>query len=150
MLSHILATNSDWVLTLARSVLGIIFFAHGAQKMFGWFGGPGLGQTLRTMTGHVGLPASVAFCAVAVECFGGAALILGLLGRIAALGIAVILVSAILMVHGRYGLFLNWFGDRKGNGIEYHLLAIALAIVIIVEGPGALSVDRILYVWTGA
>ena len=150
MLSQILATDSDWVATLARITLGIIFFAHGAQKMFGWFGGPGLRQTLRAMTGHVGLPPSLAFCAVAAEFFGGAALILGVLGRIAALGIVAIMVSAILLVHGRYGLFLNWFGDRLGHGIEYHLLAIALAIVVIVKGAGALSVDRMLYVWTGA
>ena len=69
----------------------------------------------------------------------------GLLGRVAALGIAVTMVAAILMVHGRYGLFLNWFGDRKGHGIEYHLLAIALAAVIMVRGAGAVSLDRLLF-----
>jgi len=150
MLSQILATNFDWVPTLARIILGIIFFAHGAQKMFGWFEGPGLRETVRTMTEYVGLPASLAFCAVGAEFFGGVALIFGLLSRIAALGIAVLMLSAILMVHGRYGLFQNWFGDRKGHGYEYHLLAIALAIVIIVKGAGALSMDRLLYVWMGA
>jgi uncharacterized membrane protein YphA (DoxX/SURF4 family) len=82
--------------------------------------------------------------AVGAEFFGGFALIVGLLSRIAAAGLAIISVVAILMVHGRYGLFLNWFGDRKGHGYEYHLLAIAVAIVIIVRGSGALSLDHLL------
>jgi putative oxidoreductase len=135
MLSQIVATNFDWVPTLARIILGIVFFAHGAQKMFGWFGGPGLKQTLRAMTEHMGLPAILAFSAVGPELIGGAGLILGLFSRIAAVGIAVIMLGAILMVHGRYGLFLNWFADRRGNGYEYDLLAIAFAIVVIVKGP---------------
>ena len=150
MLLRILATDPDWVPTLARFVLGIIFFAHGAQKVLGWFGGQGLKQTLRTLKEYVGLPAIAALAAVGAEMFGGAALILGFLGRISALGIAVIMLSAIFMVHGRYGLFMNWVGDRKGHGIEYHLLAIALAVVIIAEGSGAFSLDGLLSKWIGA
>lgn len=144
MLLQVLATDPSWVLTLARIILGIIFFAHGSQKVFGWFGGPGLRQTLRTLTQFVGLPSIVALAAVGAELLGGAALILGFLGRISALGIAVNMLAAILMVHGRFGLFMNWFGDRKGHGIEYHLLAIALAIVIIAKGSGAFSLDLLL------
>ena len=150
MLIRILATDSNWVPTLARIVLGIIFFAHGSQKVFGWFGGPGLKKTVRTLTEFVGLPPILALAAVGSEFVGGVALILGLLGRISALGIAVNMLAAILMVHGKYGLFMNWFGDRKGHGIEYHLLAIALAIVIIAEGSGAFSLDRLLSSWIGA
>jgi putative oxidoreductase len=150
MLIRILATDSNWVPTLARIVLGIIFFAHGSQKVFGWFGGPGLKKTLRTLTEFVGLPPILALAAVGSEFVGGVALILGLLGRISALGIAVNMLAAILMVHGKYGLVMNWFGDRKGHGIEYHLLAIALAIVIIAEGSGAFSLDRLLSSWIGA
>ena len=150
MLLQILATDSNWVPTLARIVLGVIFFAHGSQKVFGWFGGPGLKQTLRTLTEFVGLPTIVALAAVGAEFLGGVGLILGLLGRISALGIVVNMLAAIIMVHGKYGLFMNWFGDRKGHGIEYHLLVIALAIVIIAQGSGALSVDRLLSAWIGA
>src|SRR5208282_223925 len=150
MLLQILATDSSWVPTLARIILGVIFFAHGSQKVFGWFGGPGLRQTLRTMAEHVGLPSVLALAAVVAEFVGGAALIGGFLGRISALGIAVNMLAAIFMVHGKYGLFMNWFGDRKGHGIEYHLLAIALAIVIIAEGSGAFSLDRLLSNWVGA
>jgi len=90
------------------------------------------------------VPSPLAFLAIATEFFGGAALIVGLFSRVAALGIAVTMVVAIFTVHVRYGLFLNWFGDRKGHGYEYHLLVIALAAVIIARGSGALSLDRLL------
>jgi putative oxidoreductase len=150
MLLRILATDSSWVPTLARIILGIIFFAHGSQKVFGWFGGPGLRQTLRTLTGVVGLPTIIALAAVGAEFVGGAALILGLVARVSALVIAVNMLAAIFMVHGTYGLFMNWFGDRKGHGIEYHLLAIALAIVIIAKGAGAFSLDGLVSNWIGA
>jgi putative oxidoreductase len=146
MLLDLLSTNADWTLTIVRTILGIIFFAHGAQKLLGWFGGPGLKQTLRTMHDTLGLPAPLAFAASAAEFLGGVGLIAGLLGRIAAIGIAVVMLTAIVMVNGRYGLFLNWLGDRKGHGYEYHLLAIALAVVIIVRGSGAMSLDRLLYI----
>jgi putative oxidoreductase len=145
MLANLFYTNPDWIETLIRITLGVVFFAHGAQKLLGWYGGAGLKDTMRTMHQFLGLPIPMAFLAVATEFFGGAGLMVGLLSRVAALGIAVTMVAAILMVHGRYGLFLNWFGDRKGHGIEYHLLAIALAAVIIVRGSGAVSLDRLLY-----
>jgi putative oxidoreductase len=146
MLLDLLSTNPDWIQTIARLILGIVFFAHGAQKLLGWFGGPGLKETMRTMHETLRLPASMALLAVLAEFFGGLGLIAGLLGRVAAIGIAVVMLSAIVMVNGRYGLFLNWFGDRRGHGYEFHLLAIALAAVIIVRGSGALSLDRLLYI----
>jgi putative oxidoreductase len=145
MLANLFYTNPDWIEALIRITLGVVFFAHGAQKLLGWFGGAGLKDTMRTMHQHLGLPIPVAFLAIATEFFGGAGLMVGLLSRVAALGIAVSMVAAILMGHGRYGLFLNWFGDRKGHGFEYHLLAIALAAVIIARGSGAVSLDRLLY-----
>jgi putative oxidoreductase len=150
MLLKVLATDSDWALTLARIILGIIFFAHGAQKVFGWFGGPGLRKTMRHLTETLGLPPIVAFAAVGAEFVGGVALILGFVARMSALGVVVNMLAAIFMVHGKYGLFMNWFGDRKGHGIEYHLLAIALAIVIIANGGGAISLDGLLSSWIGA
>jgi putative oxidoreductase len=150
MLLHILATDSDWVPTLARIVLGIIFFAHGAQKVFGWFGGPGLRKTVRHLTEFLGLPPIMALAAAGAEFVGGLALILGFLGRMSALSIVVNMLAAIFMVHEKYGLFMNWFGDRKGHGIEYHLLAIALAIVIFAKGSDAFSLDGLLSSWIGA
>lgn len=150
MLSEILSTNADWLQTIARVALGVIFFAHGSQKLLGWFGGPGLKRTMHTMTEDLNLPALLAFGAIGAEFFGGFGLIVGLLGRLAAAAIAIIMLVAILMVHGKYGLFLNWFGDREGHGYEYHLLAIALALVIVVRGSGALSLDRLISLSGGA
>jgi putative oxidoreductase len=149
MLLDLLSTDSDWTLTIIRIILGVVFFAHGSQKLLGWFGGPGLKVTMHAMHEHLGLPTPLAFLAVAAEFFGGLGLIIGLLRRIAAAGIAVVMLVAIVFVHGRYGLFLNWLGDRKGHGYEYHLLVIALAAAIIVKGSGAVSLDRLLYTSIG-
>jgi len=146
MISNLFSTDPDWTLTAIRITLGVVFFAHGAQKVFGWFGGAGLEGTLRTMHDHIHLPIPVAFLAVMSEFLGGAGLIVGLLSRVAAIGLCITMLSAIVMVHGRNGLFLDWFGDRKGHGFEYHLLAIALAIAIVVRGSGAASLDRLLYI----
>jgi putative oxidoreductase len=145
MLSDLFSTDPDWTQTIIRLILGVVFFAHGAQKLLGWFGGPGLKATLSTMHQHLGLPVPLAFLAVAVEFLRGLGLIVGLLSRVAAVGIAVIMFAAIAMVHGRNGLFLNWFGDRKGHGYEYHLLVIALAAVIVMRGSGAASLDRLFF-----
>lgn len=140
----LIGTRSDWVVAAARIVLGITFFAHGAQKMLGWYGGPGFASSMRTFTEHLHLPSTLAFLVIAGELFGGIGLIVGLFSRIAAVFIVLIMVGAIATVHFRFGFFLNWFGTKEGHGIEYHLLAIALAFVIIVKGSGAYSVDRIL------
>jgi putative oxidoreductase len=149
MISNLFSTEPDWTLTTIRVILGAVFFAHGAQKMLGWFGGHGLKETLRAMHQFLRLPVPLAFLAVATEFFGGVGLIVGLLSRVAAIGICITMLAAIVMVHGRNGLFLDWFGDRKGHGFEYHLLAIALAVAIVVRGSGAASLDRILYMSQG-
>jgi putative oxidoreductase len=137
-------TNNDFAVTILRLVLGCVFFAHGAQKMLGWFGGYGLSGTMGFFTHQMGIPAPFAFLAIAAEFFGGLGLIVGLLGRIAAFGIICNMIVAIVMVHGHNGLFMNWAGNQKGEGFEYHLLAIALGLLILIKGSGALSVDRFL------
>jgi putative oxidoreductase len=141
----LLSTGPDWTQTVVRVILGTVFFAHGAQKLQGWIAGACLRKTLGTLHEFAGLPVSLAYVATMSEFFGGVGLIVGLLSRVAAIGICVTMLSAIAMVHWRFGLFMNWFGDNKGHGFEYHLLAIGLAIVIIVRGSGALSLDRLLF-----
>jgi putative oxidoreductase len=96
------------------------------------------------------IPAPLTYLAIAAEFFGGIGLIVGLLMRVAAIGIAITMVVAMLKVHLKFGFLLNWFGDKPGHGIEYHLLAIALALVLIVHGAGALSLDLVLYRYVGA
>jgi putative oxidoreductase len=145
MLSKLFRTDEDWVFTLLRVVLGIVFFAHGAQKMLGWFGGYGFSGTMGFFTKTLGIPAPLAFLAICAEFFGGIGLILGLLSRIAALGIGVNMLVAIATIHRHFGLFANWSGTQKGEGFEFHLLVIAIALAIIVRGAGALSLDRAIH-----
>src|ERR1022692_2367055 len=142
MFRRILATSNDLTLTLVRLVLGVTFFMHGAQKMLGWFGGGGFHATMAVFTQHVGIPAPLALLAICAEFFGGLGLLVGLLSRVAALGIMVNMLVAIATVHHVNGFFMNWTGQQKGEGFEYHLLAIALAIVVLIKGSGAVSIDR--------
>jgi putative oxidoreductase len=146
MFRKILATSNDWTLTVLRLVLGVIFFAHGAQKTLGWFGGYGFSHTMAFFTNLMHIPAPFALLAICAESLGSIGLILGALGRVAAFGIGCNMAVAVLMVHAQFGLFMNWNGQQKGEGFEYHLLAIAVAAVLMVRGSGAFSVDRALTV----
>ena len=142
-MKRLLGTSNDVTLTMLRLVLGVVFLAHGAQKMLGWFGGYGFHGTMGFFE-HLGMPAPVAFLIICTEFFGGLGLIVGLLTRIAALGIGVEMIGAIFMVHLPNGFFMNWYGTQKGEGFEYHLLAIAVAAVLLSRGAGAFSADRAL------
>src|SRR5215472_4361120 len=130
MIRKLIATDNDGATTILRLVLGLIFFAHGAQKMLGWFGGYGFTGTMSFFTGMMHIPALFAFLAIAAEFFGGLGLILGFLTRIAALGIFSNMVVAITLVHYQYGLFMNWSGTQKGEGYEYHLLVLAITVFL--------------------
>jgi putative oxidoreductase len=92
----------------------------------------------------MGIPAVFAVLAIAAEFLGGLGLILGFLGRIAAFGIVCNMLVAVAMVHWQFGFFANWSGTQKGEGIEYHLLVIALGLLILSKGSGAFSIDRVL------
>jgi putative oxidoreductase len=143
MLKRLMATSNDVALTTLRVVLGVVFFAHGAQKLLGWFGGYGFHGTMGFFE-HMGMPAPVAFLIICTEFFGGLGLIVGLLTRIAALGIGVEMIGAIFLVHLPNGFFMNWAGNQKGEGFEYHLLVIAVAAALLLRGSGAFSLDRAL------
>ena len=140
-MKKLLATVDDNTLTLMRLILGVVFFLHGSQKLLGWFGGFGFSGTMNFFTSMLHIPAPFAVLAICAEFFGGLGLILGLLARVAAFGIAMNMVVAILLVHFANGPFMNWYGNQKGEGYEFHLLALALAITIIIRGAGAFSVD---------
>jgi putative oxidoreductase len=143
MFKKLISTSNDVALTILRLVLGVVFFAHGAQKLLGWFGGYGLTATVGAFT-HMGMPAPLVYLIIATEFFGGLGLILGFLTRIPALGIGCLMVGAIFLVHLPNGFFMNWANNQKGEGIEYHLMAIAMAAVLLLRGAGAFSVDRAL------
>jgi putative oxidoreductase len=144
MLHKLVKTDSDYALTISRLVLGTLFFIHGDQLMLGWFGGYGLTGSMQFFTQKLGIPASFAFLAICVQFVGGLMLVLGLVGRVAALGIICTMAVAVVKVHWQFGLFMNWFGAQKGEGFEYHLLAITVGLLIALRGSGALSLDRLL------
>ena len=144
MFRKLISTSGDYAVTAARLILGVVFFVHGAQKMLGWFGGYGFTGTMGFFTQMMHIPAPLALLAICAEFFGGLGLLVGFLGRVAAFGISMNMLVAILTVHIHNGFFANWTGQQKGEGFEYHLLAIALALVVMIKGSGALSVDRAL------
>lgn len=144
MIRKLIATDNDAATTVLRLVVGVIFFAHGAQKMLGWFGGYGFTGTMGFFTGMMHIPAVFAFLAIAAEFFGGLGLIFGLLTRVAAFGIACNMIVAVAMVHHQFGFFMNWTGAQKGEGYEYHLLLLAALVFLMIRGAGAASVDRLL------
>jgi len=116
MVKRLMGTSNDVSITILRVILGVVFFAHGAQKMLGWFGGFGFHGTMGAFA-QMGMPAALALLVICTEFFGGLGLIVGLLTRIASLGIAGLMVGAIFMVHLHNGFFMNWMGTQKGEGI---------------------------------
>ncbi|MDB6035628.1 MAG: DoxX family protein [Verrucomicrobiales bacterium] len=127
-----------------RVFLGVVMFPHGAQKMLGWFGGHGFSATMQAFTQGMHIPAPFAFLALFTEFFGSIALILGLLTRLSAFGIAIVMMVAIFTVHLPNGFFMNWTGTQKGEGFEYHLLMLGMATALMVMGGGICSADRAL------
>src|SRR6267154_1834123 len=146
MFRRLYATDDSAATSILRLVLGVVFFAHGAQKLLGWFGGFGFANTLNMFTGMLHIPAPLAFLAIAAEFFGGLGLIFGFLTRIAAFGIAVNMLVAIATVHRAFGFFMNWSGTQKGEGFEFHLLVLAITAFLMIRGAGAFSVDHAITV----
>ncbi|HEC98679.1 MAG TPA: DoxX family protein [Nitrospirae bacterium] len=144
MIRTLIQTNEDVSGVVLRMGLGAVFFAHGAQKLFGWFGGYGYSGTMGFFTGYLGIPALFAFLAIMAEFFGALGLLSGLLTRVSAFGIAIVMVVAILMIHLQYGFFMNWSGKQQGEGIEYHLLALTISTVLMINGGGRWSLDRLI------
>ena len=144
MLRKLLLTPNDLTLTLARLILAVIFFAHGSQKMFGFFGGRGVSGTIAIFEQTMGIPAPLTVLAMMAEVFGALGLFFGLFSRVAASGVLVVMLVAPFANHLYPNFFMNWTGRQMGEGFEYHLLAIALIVTILVRGAGAFSLDRLI------
>lgn len=138
----ILATEASVTQLILRLSLGIMILPHGLQKTFGMFGGYGFSGTMQFFTETMHIPWLFAFLAIAAEFAGGIGLILGLGTRVAALGVGITMLVAALTSHLEHGFFMNWFGNQKGEGFEFHLLAVGIAIALVAKGGGALSLDR--------
>ena len=127
---------------MLRVLLGLVFFPHGMQKLTTLFGGFGFTGTMGFFTDKLGVPAVFAFLAILAEGLGWIGLIAGFLTRVAAFGIAAEMAVAVYMLHWQNGFFMNWFGKQKGEGFEYHILVIAIALALMIKGGGKWSLDK--------
>ena len=141
LLTAALSTNDSSALAILRIALGVVIFPHGAQKLFGWFGGYGLEGTLGFFSA-MGIPVAIGFLAILAETAGALALIAGFATRLSALGIGITVAVAAAMVHVKNGFFMNWTGQQAGEGFEYHILIVAAALALAIAGGGRWSVDR--------
>jgi putative oxidoreductase len=137
----LLRTDDSLPLLIVRLALGLVMLPHGMQKALGLFGGPGFSGTMAMFTSQ-GMPAALAFLVILGESAGSLGLIVGFLSRIAGFGISCIMLGAIAMVHWQNGFFMNWAGKQAGEGFEYHILALGIALAVLVGGGGRASVDR--------
>jgi putative oxidoreductase len=142
MLKKMFQTENDTTTMILRILLGIVYFPHGMQKLLGWYGGPGFGGAMQMFTTNLGIPAVFAFLAIMAEGLGSLGLITGFLTRVAAFGIAADMIVAVYMLHWQNGFFMNWFGNQKGEGFEYHILVVVIALVLMVRGGGKWSIDK--------
>jgi putative oxidoreductase len=143
MLGWLVQTHGDVVPLVLRLTLALVMFPHGAQKALGWFGGYGFKGTMEFFR-KSGIPAPLAALAIMAEFLGPLGLAVGLLTRVAAFGIAAVMVGSILSVHWQHGFFMNWYGNQQGEGFEYHLLAIGLAVALVLNGAGVWSLDAVI------
>jgi putative oxidoreductase len=134
----------DGLLLFLRLALGAVMFAHGAQKVLGWFGGFGFNATMQAFTGMMHIPPFFALLAILAEFAGSILLIAGGLTRLSALAITINMFVAVAMVHAANGFFMNWTGQQKGEGFEYHILAIAIGVTLLVAGAGRYSIDALV------
>ncbi|MBO0323001.1 DoxX family protein [Muricauda sp. CAU 1633] len=143
MVQRILATNMDITPTILRIVLGCVIFADGAQKLFGVWGGHGPSWTVAAWQQWWNVPSFLTYTVICIESFGAVLLVLGLFTRIWAFSIGLIMLVAVYLVHLRWGFYMNWYMQPQiGEGFEYHLLVLAMVIVLILTGGGRWSLDR--------
>lgn len=144
LFNSVFAVNNDWTGLILRLTIGLIIFPHGAQKLLGMFGGYGFSGTMNFFTQTMNLPWLIGFLVVVIEFFGSLSLIAGFGSRMWALAIVVLMLGIIFSSHIQHGFFMNWFGSQKGEGFEYHLLVIGLAIAVLLNGSGKFSIDSLL------
>jgi putative oxidoreductase len=142
MIKKLFQTDGNLSGTILRVALGVVIFAHGAQKLLGWFGGHGFSATLQSFEKHFHIPVLLALAVILAESVGAVALAAGFFTRIAALAIAVDMGVAVYLVHSKIGFFMNWAGTQTGEGFEFHILAIAIALALVIRGGGLWSADR--------
>jgi putative oxidoreductase len=141
MLNKLLATGDDLAPFIARVVVGGVIFAHGAQKLLGWFGGKGWAETMEFFTAW-GFPSFLVVLLILIESIGMLLLMAGFGGRIWAALLSLVMVVAVVKARHYQWFFMNWYAERRGEGFEYHLLVLALASIVLILGSGRWSIDR--------
>lgn len=144
MKQKIFHTDDSWTMTIIRLILGLVIFPHGAQKLLGWFGGYGFNGTMNFFTGTVGLPSTIGFLVIMIEFFGSLALIAGIGTRIIAGAYIILAMGIMLSSHIQHGFFINWYGNQAGEGFEFFILWIGMAIALFLNGAGKYSVDKLI------
>ncbi len=144
MIQLLFGSQNDWSGLVLRVALGVVMLPHGAQKLFGWFGGYGFSATMSFFTNTMKLPWIISILVILIELFGSIGLIVGFASRAWALGLIIIMVEAIYTTNMKNGFFMNWFGNQPGEGYEYHLLIIGICIAILLTGSGKYSLDNII------
>lgn len=136
--------ETDFALLLIRLGVALVFFAHGAQKVFGRFGGPGLSGFVGYMKSQ-GMPVAIPYLVAFGELLGAIALVFGFLTRLAAAGLLLEMLGAILVIHRKFGFFMNWSGNLKGEGFEYSLTLAIVLLSLLVAGAGDYSLDASVF-----
>lgn len=144
LVQKLLKTYPNIGFSIARLTLGLVIFPHGAQKLLGFFGGFGYTATMESFTTQMDLPSIVAFSIIMIEFFGSISLILGFLSRFWALALSGMFIGIIYTTQLDHGFFMNWYNNQAGEGFEYSLLVIGLALTIIVNGSGKWSLDNVI------
>lgn len=144
MIKQFFATNQQsWSLLVSRLALGAVILPHGMQKALGAFGGYGFSGTIGFMHGQMGMPVLLAVMVIAAEFLGSIGVLLGAGTRFMAFSIALTLGGAMFLGgHVDNGFFMNWFGAQKGEGMEYFILVLGLAISLLIGGSGKFSIDN--------
>ena len=144
-MKSIFKTNdNNWAALIARLALALVVFPHGAQKLFGWFGGNGFEGTMGYMTTQGGLPYVVALLVILIESVAALMVFFGLATRVAAVGIFGLFTIIALQFHSDHGFFMNWMGNQQGEGLEYFIILLGLALILIITGGGKASADAAL------
>lgn len=138
---QLLKTNPNLGFSIARWTLGLAMLPHGAQKLLGLFGGYGYTATMDALTSQMGLPSIIAFSVIMIEFFGSISLLLGLFSRFWALALTGMFIGIILTTQLEHGFFMNWYGNQAGEGYEFSLLIIGLALSVVINGSGKWSLD---------
>ncbi len=144
MKEKLFSNSNDWTGLVIRLTLGLILFPHGAQKTFGWFGGPGFSNEMGFFTGVLHLPWLIGLLVILIEFLGALSFILGFASKLWAIATISLFIGIIFTEHLQHGFFMNWFGNQKGEGFEYHLLIIGLSLAALIHGSGKYSLDNII------